>query len=323
METLITKSNEIMKAYMNEWRSIMLDPENDWFAPDCEKEDYNEQMKKKLVGIQSKIESINDEDDESLFSEDSIFADDTDCEDDLFNHQNEEYEKDQIDYSRDKLEVFSQSSGIIGSIIKQAVCSRNYKLADEYFKKLSEIPIEKHGYNTMISEVKYMLYDPFNKETSIKRYTNYLIEKYINREDGLYYEALLEYRLGNIDKSYDLLIKATGKYKRAPKSACFLAKEMLINGEYDAAIKYADLACVMSPTVDPAINIAEIIYIRNLARDCLLQQRMISGEEVSIEEVDELRLTYESILSLFDLIQYTRTIKERISYLNMIRLSLE
>ena len=107
------------------------------------------------------------EEDESLFREDSIFADGSDAETDLFDPFVNDYEEDQLDYLEEKLSLFPDSTGLLGSLIIHSMLNKEIKKANPYFIKLQSIPIEKHGFNTLVVEVKYMMLDPFNNEESI------------------------------------------------------------------------------------------------------------------------------------------------------------
>ena len=136
---------------------------------------------------------------------------------------------------------------------------------------------------------------------------------YPAKEDSLYFEGILENRLGNIEKSMNLFRKAVGKCKTAPCSAEFLTYEMLKAGEFEETIKYADLAITMSAYLEPVIDVAKVCYSKCLAQDALLCKRIFAKEEVSVEEINSVRILYDSLKKDFPSLRGFNTINNRIS----------
>lgn len=263
-------------------------------------------------------EEKNSDLEESLFDESSILSD---CEEEMFEHDDEELDIDRIDYSKEKHEIFPDAANILGSIVKQSIGARDYQQASDFIERLDSIPIEKHGFNTIVVEIMYLLFDPYNNVNKIRKKLAFVKKKFPMKEEGLYYEGILEGRLGNVDKSTGLFKIAVEKCKVAPRSAEYLTYEMLRIGEFEETIKYANMAITMSAFLDPIIDIAKICYSKCLAQDALLCNRVFANEKVSVEDINSIRLSYESLKNDFPSLKSSKTIDNRISVLNQLKLS--
>lgn len=302
-----------------------------WFMSghdDDNKDDNNENnevIDKLIQRIDAKIQELEAEEkaaqEDSLFGENTSMSDSSDCEDELFEHTDEDCEMERIDYSKDKCDIFPEAANILGSIVKQSVAIRDYQKASEFIKRLDAIPVEKHGFNTIVVEIMYLLFDPYNNEKQIRKKITFIKKKFPMKEEGLYYEGILEGRLGNIDNSMTLLRKAVEKCRVAPRSAELLAYELLKSGEFEETIKYANMAITMSAFLDPIIDTAKVCYCKCLAQDALLCNRVFANEKVPVDEINSARLSYESLKNDFPSLKYSRTIDNRISVLNQLKLS--
>lgn len=269
--------------------------------------------------IESKIRELGQAE-KSADDDEYFMGDDTD-NNDLFESVGKESGKTQIEYSKSKLESFPESANILGSLVKQSVAAGDFKQAKKYADRLKTIPIERHGFDTIVIEIKYMFFDPYNNEKYIRKGLEYIKKKYPKREEGLYFEGMLESRLGNVDRSMELLKAAIGTCINAPRSAEYLTYEMLKSGELEETIKYSNMAITMSASLNPNINLARVCYCRCLAQDGLLCRRIFNNGKVSSDEINKIRLVYESLKNEFSSLNSSETINSRISVLNQLKLS--
>lgn len=267
-------------------------------------------------------QSLFEEDDEPDPDDETEYYEDPNCVDDITNDECMSEDK-QFKYINEKLSVFPESSRILWSAVNLAIKKRRPIIADEYFKKLIAIPIKKHEFTIIISEIQYMLSEPSSRATQIRRYARFLQRKYPKREEGLFYEGILEEKLGNWDKSIGLFKSAVEKCKRAPKSAEHLVSVLLEAGEYEEVIKYAKLADMMSTSKKPVINMSELDFNLYLAKDSILRQRGINGENITTDDVDELRRSYEKLKIDHSDLKNDSELQNRINKLNSLRSELE
>ena len=168
-----------------------------------------------------------------------------------------------------------------------------------------------------------MLSDPYGRAKQIRRYARFLQKKYPAREEGVFYEGVLEEKLGNWEKSIGLFKSAVENCKRAPKSAEHLANVMLEAGEYEEVIRYVKLADMMSTSKKPIVNMADLDFNLYLAKDSLLKQRNINGENITTDDVDELRRSYEKLKIDHSVLKTDSELQNRINKLNSLRSELE
>lgn len=169
-------------------------------------------------------------DNNEFSSEETEFFEDPDYDDGFYE---DEFisEDNELKYVNEKLQVFPESSTLLWSAVSIALKQRRPLIADEYFKRLAAIPIKKHGFDTIIFEITYMLCDPFGRATQIRKCVRFLQKKYPKKEEGLYYEGVLEEQMGNYEKASKLFRLAIENCKRAPKSAEHLSNLMLEDAE--------------------------------------------------------------------------------------------
>ena len=229
----------------------------------------------------------------------------------------------QFEYINEQLSVFPECASLLWNAVNLAVAKHRPILADEYFRKLSAIPIKKHDFDTIVSEIKYLLCDPFGRAAQIRKYVRFLQRKYPSREEGIYYEGILEERMGNSDKSISLFKKAVEEYKRAPKSAERLANIMLDSGEYEEVLNYVKLADMMSTSKDKIVNMSDLSFNLCLAKDSLLKQRDIEGKKITTDEIDDLRRSYEKLKMDYSELKDCSILQERIDKLNSMKSEIE
>ncbi len=308
----------------------MSDTPKPWFMFNKENHDNNndndnenEVIDRLINDIQAKIDALSDEDDDSILDDDTDYSDESVFDDDCTTCDKKSIEDPKFDYINGKLSVFPESASLIWSAVYLALKNERPILADEYFKKLIAIPIKKHDFNTIVSEIQYMLSDPFGRETQIRKCVRFLKKKYPSKEEGIFYEGILEERLGNWDKSVDLFKSAVLTYKRAPRSAEHLSCVLLDAGEYEEVIKYVKLADMMSTSRKPIVNMSVLDFNLYLAKDSLLKQRGINGENITTDDVDELRRSYEKLKIDHSELKNDSELQNRINKLNSLRSELE
>lgn len=277
---------------------------------------------KMIDRIQEKIDSITDDDHESDCEDEADLSEDIHLDDDFSTCEDIVVDK-QFEYINEKLSVFPECASLLWSAVNLAIKKRRPIVADEYFKKLIAIPIKKHDFDTIVSEIKYMMCDPFSNGSQIKKYTRYLQKRFPSKEEGIYYEGLLEERLGNFNKSTELFKRAVEECKRAPRSAEHLANIMLEIGEYEEVFKYAKLADMMSTSKKRIVNMSDLSFDKCLAKDALLKQRDLDGKTITTDEIDTLRRSYEKLKLDYSELKSSTILQERIDILNSMRNELE
>lgn len=272
--------------------------------------------------IQEKIDSLTEDDHESDYEDETDSSEEIYSAEDLGTCEDIETDK-QFDYINEKLSVFPECAELLCAAVNLAIKKRRPLVADEYFKKLIAIPIKKHNFDTIISEIKYLMFDPFTNVSQIKKYVRYLQKKYPSREEGFYFEGILEERLGNCNKSIELFKRAVEECKRAPRSAEHLANIMLEIGEYEEVFKYAKLADMMSTSKKRIVNMSDLSFDLCLAKDALLKQRDLDGKTITTDEIDTLRRSYEKLRLDYSELKSSPILQERIDILNSMRNELE
>lgn len=282
---------------------------------------------KMIDSIQAQIDSLTDDDDgdddyESDCNDEWDSVEGTSSKEDSTVCEKIEVDK-LFEYINEKLSVFPECAGLLWTAVNLAVKKHRPIMADEYFKRLIAIPIKKHGFDTIVSEIKYLMCDPFGSAPQIKKYVRYLQKKYPSREEGIYYEGILEERLGNCNKSIELFKHAVDVCKRAPRSAEHLTNIMLDAGEYEEVFKYAKLADMMSTSKKRIVNMSDLSFDLCLAKDALLKQRDLDGETITTDEIDTLRRSYEKLRLDYSELKSSPILQERIDILNAMRNELE
>lgn len=283
--------------------------------------DDNTNIDELIDKIQAEINALT-KNDESIFDDEEDYSDDS-AFDGCSAHDDYSNEDKEFKYINEKLSVFPESTELLCSAVYLALKKRRPIIADEYFKRLINIPIKKHDFDTVLSEIQYMLSDPFGREKQIRKYTRFLQKKHPMREEGFFYGGILEEKLGNWEKSIGLFKFAVENCKRAPKSAEHLANVMLDSGEYEEVIRYVKLADMMSTSKKPIVNMADLDFDLYLAKDSLLKQRNINGENITTDDVDELRRSYEQLRIDHSDLKNDSELQNRINKLNSLRSELE
>lgn len=298
----------------------MSDIHKPWFmldrGNDSDDNDDELDIDKMVERIQAKIDSLKNGDCETDSS------DETDNEGSFFTRNDIESDK-QFEYIDEKLSISPKCASLLWAAVSLAVKKHRPLVADEYFRRLIAIPIKRHDFDTILSEIEYMMDDPFGNASQIRKYTRYLQKKYPIREEGIYYEGILEEGLGNYEKSIELFKSAVENCKRAPRSAEHLANTMLDAGEYEEVFKYAKLADMMSTSKKGIVNMSNLSFDLCLARDSLLKKRNLEGEVITTDEIDDLRRSYEKLKIDYSELKSSSTLQERIDLLNSMRNELD
>jgi len=300
----------------------MSDNSKPWFMFNNDNNDHNDdsgEVDQIMDKIQAEIDALMEKKDESFFDgeEDDSAFDDCSIRD-VYSDEDKDFK-----YINEKLSVFPESTELLWSAVNLALKKHRPIIADEYFKKLITIPIKKHDFDTILSEIQYMLSEPYGRTAQIRKYVRFLQKKYPTREEGIFYEGILEEKLGNWDKSIGLFKSAVENCKRAPKSAEHLVNVLLDAGEYEEVIKYAKLADMMSTSKKPIVNMSELDFNLYLAKDSILKQRGINGEKITTDDVDELRRSYEKLRIDHSDLKNDSELQNRINKLNSLRSELE
>ncbi len=305
----------------------MSDTPKPWFMfgkdNDSRNSDDNDKLGQELEKLIDCLREEKDGDDESIINEEvddyEIPSHEADC------FSNDECLQDDkiFNYINERLSVFPESSRLLWTAVSLALKKRRPLIADEYFKKLISIPIKRHDFDTITFEITYMLCDPFGKAAQIRKCVRFLKKQYPMREEGLFYEGILEERMGNSEKASQLFRLAVENCKRAPKSAEHLSNMMLEEAEYEESIRFAKLADIMSTSKEPIVKMSDLCFNQCLAKDALLKQRELNGETVTTDEVDELRRSYEKLKLDYCELKNSPILQERIDMLNTWRNELE
>lgn len=299
----------------------MSDIPKSWFMFNNDNND-DDDIEKLIKKIDAEIDARTGKKDESILDDEDDYSDDSAFDDCLIRDDYSDEDKD-FKFINEKLSIFPESTELLWSAVYLALKKQRPIIADEYFKKLIAIPIKKHDFDTILSEIQYMLSDPYGRTAQIRKYVRFLQKKYPTREEGIFYEGILEEKLGNWDKSIGLFKSAVENCKRAPKSAEHLVNVLLDAGEYEEVIKYAKLADMMSTSKKPIVNMSELDFNLYLAKDSILKQRGINGDKITTDDVDELRRSYEKLRIDHSDLKNDSELQNRINKLNSLRSELE
>lgn len=188
---------------------------------------------------------------------------------------------------------------LLADVVKFASDGGDKEVAQEYFKRLYELPRASWNWRAFTFSLDFLMERATeNEELCRELIAEY--RRYLPFEEKSYVaESELEQKLGNHDRSIAILRESIRTLPNAPQSALRLANMQLERGYFEEVIQTTNYAFVASVETQPSINISYMVFVKCLAEDALLHQRLMNGEPVTQVQIDHIRNQYETIQKTF------------------------
>lgn len=238
--------------------------------------------------------------------------------------------KEAIELCVNGLQVFDNNIDLIACVIGySSMC--DFDIADVYFKKLSNTyPRKLWTSKAYKSVLEFLMKNPQENEKLCRDIIADFKKWHPFNENSYTEESELERKLGNYEKSRQILEQAVNNIQNAPECAFRLIEIQLKRGEFEEAIRTSDYFGIASCTVGGCLTIpcceeqsplrvVYSIYLRCLIEDALLRKKSVHGEGITKEEVDKVRYDYEKAMRRAEIrICFGTEIEDRITLLDFV-----
>lgn len=231
-----------------------------------------------------------------------------------------QYEK-AIEICKEGLERFPNNMDLIADIIKYSADVGDFDNSKEYLRiLLSRVPKETFNWRCFTFSIDYLVEeDPVKNGKLIKAMISDYKRVLPDEEKAYVAESEYEARLGNMEKSEKVLIKAIESMNNAPQCALKLLDIQLSKGKYEEALKTSNYYMMASCEIQPTTNVAYMIYARCLTEDAILHMRYMKGEEITSDDINTMKKKYKMICSDVEIkVRFGENIDNRIMLLDLI-----
>lgn len=305
------KKNAFLDSLMEEDLSTFYS-EEDASQVDTNEDESLDSLRQQLLDALSHM-NLDDEDDDT---------EDADKEADQYHNAATEHarhgrNRDAVKMCVRGLEKFPANVDLLADVIKYASDAGDMDTARRYFPQLMDIPREEFNWRAYTFLLDYLMQDMVvNKELCRALVADY--QRYLPFEEKAYVaESKLEEKLGNHDRSLEILENTIQKLPNAPQAALRLADKQFDRGRYEEVTQTVAYAFVASSESQPSINISYLVFLRVLAEDAVLHQRLMRNEPVTKEQIEEMRGRYQTFKEAFPLaaLRFKEAINDRIGIL--------
>ena len=256
---------------------------------------------------------LNDDDDEEVNDEDGYHNKSADL-------ARSGRLKEAVEVCRQGLEKFPMNKDLLADIIKYSADIGDYDTSEIYLGELNEkIPRKFWNWRAFTFVLDYLLKNPVeNEEICREIIADY--QKYLPREEKAFVaESELEEKLGNHERSKEILENTIKNRFNAPQSALRLLDIQMQQGEFEQALRTSNYFAIASCEAQPSANQNYQLYMRCLAEDAMLHKQYYEHGSVSEDEVERIRELYDKLLKIPEIaIPFGTNIKSRLNTLDFI-----
>lgn len=112
-------------------------------------------------------------------------------------------------------------------------------------------------------------------------------------------ESELEQKLGNHDRSMEILEQTIRALPNAPQSVLRLSDMQSEKGRFEDVIRTMNYAFVAYSETQLSINGAYMVFLKCLVEDAILHQKQMKNEPVTQAQIDHMRAQYEKTEQVF------------------------
>lgn len=273
----------------------------DVLGEDDDKEEGPGSLSQRLLAVLSHhTDSEDDEDDED--PEDD--ADDADKSAVQYHNTAIEYARrghntDAVNLCIRGLTKFPTNVDLLADVVKYSSNAGDMETAHRYFLLLMDMPREQYNWRAFAFSLDHLLENVLENEDACRALIADYHRVLPHDEKAYVAESELEEKLGNHERSLEILQEAIQKLPNAPQSALRLADKQFERGRYMEAIQTTSYAFAASSESQPSISISYLVLLRLLAEDAVLHQRLMKGDPVTQQQIDQMREKYRTFEDAF------------------------
>lgn len=221
------------------------------------------------------------------------------------------------------LDKFPFNMDLLADAIKYSSDIGDVNAAKGHLDKLNDrFPRNTWNWRAYTFVLDFLMKDPSQNEKICREIIADYKKNLPYEEKSAVAESKLEEKLGNHEKSKEILAQALKKRFNAPQSALRLLDLQLQHGEFEQALRTSDYFLIASCEAQPSTNTNYQLYVRCLAEDAILHKKFFEEGSVTKDEVERIKGLYERILKIPELgIRFGSNIKDRIVMLDFMKIS--
>ncbi len=221
------------------------------------------------------------------------------------------------------LEKFPNNMDLLADAIKYSSDIGDVGAAENYLDKLNErVPRNTWNWRAYTFVLDFLMKNPSKNEKTCREIIDDYKKNLPYEEKSSVAESELEEKLGNHEKSKEILAQAIKERFNAPQSALRLLDLQLQHGEFEEALRTSDYFLIASCEAQPSTNLNYQLYVRCLAEDAIIHKKYFENGNVTEDEVERIKGMYERILKIPELgIRFGSNIKDRIVMLDFMKIS--
>lgn len=220
------------------------------------------------------------------------------------------------------LERFPNNMDLLADAIKYSSDIGDVKSAEDYLEKLNErVPRNTWNWRSYTFVLDFLMKNPSDNEEICREIIADYKKNLPYEEKSSVAESELEEKLGNHERSKEILEQAVKERFNAPQAALRLLDLQLQHGEFEEALRTSDYFLIASCEAQPSTNLNYQLYVRCLAEDAILHKKYFEKENVTEDEVERLKGMYERILKIPELgFRFGSNIKDRLVMLDFMKI---
>lgn len=200
------------------------------------------------------------------------------------------------------LETFPDNIDLLADVIKYSSEMGDRVTAQAHLDRLMALPRASFNWRAYTFALDFLMEDSVGNEALCKDLIS-SYQKYLPFEEKAFVaESELASNLGQHSRSLEILEQTLEKMNNAPQCALRLADKQLEQGRFQEASRTVNYAMMASAETQASINVPYLIYVKCLAEDAVLHQRILAGETITPEEIACVRGNYEKLESHFPMI---------------------
>lgn len=221
------------------------------------------------------------------------------------------------------LEKFPLNMDLLANIVKYSSDIGDMETAELYFDILSNrIPRKVWNWRAYTFTLDYLMKDALGNEEKCREYIADYKKHLPYEEKASVAESELEEKLGNHERSKEILEERVNERFNAPQCALKLLDMQFSRGEFEEALKTCNYFAIANCEAQPSTNQHYQAYIRCLVEEALLHKKHYNGESVSEREVSRIKDLYDSIMKNPEIaMTFGSNIKDHISQLDFINVA--